>query len=65
MLDVDLQELVQSGMPQGDAVFHQEKRNQEKLSKIQERQSRRDRGSPVTSDEEEGGELEAGRGVEG
>ena len=26
-LDADLEELVQSGMPPGDAVFHQEKRN--------------------------------------
>ena len=54
-LDVDLQELVDSGMPPGDAVFHQEKRNQDKVNKIQERNARRERGSPVTSDEEKGG----------
>ena len=53
-LDVDLQELVDCGMPPGDAVFHQERRNQEKVTKIQERKERKERGSPVTSDEEGG-----------
>ena len=61
-LDADLEELVQSGMPPGDAVFHQEKRNQEKETTKKQRQARRERGSPVSSDEEEGGDLEGGRG---
>ena len=69
-LDGDLQELVDSGMPPGDAVFHQEKRNQDKVNKIQERNARRERGSPVTSDEEGGGAgvvgaSRGGQGVEG
>ena len=54
-LDRDLQELVDCGMPQGDAVFHQETRNRAKVSRLEERKARRERGSPVSSDEEEGG----------
>ena len=51
-LDHDLEELVKAGMPPGDAVFHQEVRNKAKQDKQRERQERRARGSPCTSDEE-------------
>ena len=42
-LDHDLEELVKAGMPQGDAVFHQEVRNKAKQDKQRERQERRAR----------------------